>query len=70
MDIVCWLVGLFLIGWGIFRLVHPEEFSDDETYRRFLIDFKPFKNNIQFERFGGILHILLGAILIFLTIII
>ena len=69
MDIVYWLTGLLLIGIGIFRLVHPEEFADDETYRQFIIDFKPFKNNIQFERFGGILHIFIGVILIILAII-
>ncbi len=67
MDTVYWLFAIFLIGMGIFRIVRPEEFSDDNTYHRYLIDFKPFKDNIQFERFGGILFIILGAVLIFAT---
>lgn len=67
MDLFYWIGGLLFIGLGIFRLVHPEEFADDDTYRRFIIDFKPFKNNIQFERFGGILHVFLGVLLIFLS---
>ena len=67
MDIFYWIAAIAFIGMGIFRLVHPEGFNDEHSYRPFNIDFKPFKDEVQFERFGGIIHIVLGAILIVAT---
>ena len=67
MDVIYWIGAILFIGFGIFRILHPEEFSDDDTYRRYLISFKPFKDNIQFERFCGISFIIIGIIIIFIT---
>ena len=68
MKFVLWVLALLFLGIGIFRLIRPEEFADDAgSYHRDIVDVKPFKDKIQFERFGGIMCIALSILFILIS---
>ena len=65
MDFIYWLTALVLIGSGLFRIIKPEEsiWLQDHWRSR---DFDPTENYIKAERFRGVIHIIIAAIIIFI----
>lgn len=66
MDFVYWLTALILVGSGIFRIIKPEEsiWLQDHWRSR---DFEPTENYVKAERFGGVIHIIIAAIIVFVV---
>ena len=63
---LCWIFGLVLVGFGIFRIVKPEESIYMREHWRFK-DFEPSEAYIKMERFSGIICIICAVILIITT---
>lgn len=66
MDFVWWLTVLLLVGSGIFRILKPEESIWLQNHWRSR-DFEPTENYVKAERFGGVIQIIIAAIIIFVV---
>ena len=61
-EAVYWILGLFLLVIGIFRVAKPEETIYRREHWRFE-NFEPSETYIKMERFSGIVSIVLSIVI-------